>query len=86
MSSTFVHFQTLHERVISHPNTPVFKIPMSGTTWEDPEWIDISYTQFSADIERLARYWYNTIQPYNIPPRSVVGVWCVISRLFIHPY
>ncbi|GJJ08775.1 hypothetical protein Clacol_002994 [Clathrus columnatus] len=75
MSSAFIHLQTLCERIISHPNTPVFKIPKQGTSWEDPKWIDISYTQFNADIERVARYWYVTFGSHNIPLRSVIGVW-----------
>ncbi|GJJ08040.1 hypothetical protein Clacol_002247 [Clathrus columnatus] len=78
MCSTFIHFQTLHERVVSHPNTPVFKIPKPGTCWGDPEWIDVSYTQFNADIERLARYWYATLGSHNIPLRSVIGVWYMV--------
>lgn len=77
--STFVHFQTLHERVLSHPNTPVFKIPRPGTSSHDPEWIDVSFVQFNADIQRVARYWYAALEPYNLPARSVVGVWYVTT-------
>jgi hypothetical protein len=72
---TYVHFQTLRERVASHPHTPIFKLPKEGALGK--EWVDVSYTQFQADIERMARYWLGQLAPHNIPTRSVVGIWCV---------
>ncbi|KAF8523945.1 hypothetical protein BU17DRAFT_85424 [Hysterangium stoloniferum] len=70
---TYIHFQALRERVASHPNTPVFKLPKEGALGK--EWVDVSYTQFQADIERTARYWLGQLAPLNIPARSVVGIW-----------
>ena len=77
MSSPFVHFHALSARVASHPNTPVFKLPKAGA--QGREWVGVSYTQFQADIERMAKLWSAKLSAH-IPPRSVVGVWCASSR------
>ncbi|KAF8522637.1 acetyl-CoA synthetase-like protein [Hysterangium stoloniferum] len=71
-ASGHILFQTLRERVASHPDTPVFKLPKEGSLGK--EWADVSYSQFQADIERTARYWLGQL-PHNIPARSVVGIW-----------
>ncbi|KIJ57306.1 hypothetical protein M422DRAFT_198731 [Sphaerobolus stellatus SS14] len=72
-TSTFIHFETLRERVASNPDTPVFKLPKTDALGK--EWIDISYRQFQDDIERMARHWYAKLSSQNIPARSVVGIW-----------
>ena len=74
MFSSFVHFETLRARVASHPNTPVFKLPKAGALGR--EWVDVSYTQFQADIERMAKVWSTKLSTHT-PRRSVVGIWCV---------
>jgi len=74
MRSTFVHFETLRARVASHPDMPVFKLPKAGALGR--EWVNVSYAQFQADIERVAKLWSAKLAPH-ISPRSVVGIWCV---------
>ncbi|KAF8468652.1 hypothetical protein JB92DRAFT_3059106, partial [Gautieria morchelliformis] len=73
MPSTFVHFEALRARVASHPHTPIFKLPKPGALGR--EWVNVSYKDFQADIERMAKYWLAKLASQPLPPRSVVGIW-----------
>ena len=73
MHPTFVHFEALRARVASHPNTPIFKLPKPGAL--SREWVNISYREFEADIERMAKYWLAKLASQGLPTRSVVGIW-----------
>lgn len=73
MPATFIHFEALRARVASHPDTPVFKLPKPGAAGH--EWVNVSYRQFLADIERMAKYWLAKLSSRGLPPRSVVGIW-----------
>ncbi|KAF8511247.1 hypothetical protein JB92DRAFT_388282 [Gautieria morchelliformis] len=55
MPSTFIHFEALRARVASHPHAPIFKLPKPGALGR--EWVNVSYKDFQADIERMAKYW-----------------------------
>ncbi|KAF8511241.1 acetyl-CoA synthetase-like protein [Gautieria morchelliformis] len=73
MPSTFVHFEALRARMASHPDTPIFKLPKPGA--HGREWVNVSYKDFHADIERMAKYWLAKLASQGLPPRSVVGIW-----------
>ncbi|KAF8490122.1 hypothetical protein JB92DRAFT_1335767 [Gautieria morchelliformis] len=73
MPSTFIHFEALRARVASHPHAPIFKLPKPGALGR--EWVNVSYKDFQADIERMAKYWLAKLASQGLPPRSVVGVW-----------
>lgn len=73
MPATYVHFEALRARVVSHPDTPVFKLPKPGALGR--EWVDVSYREFEADIERMAKYWFAKLASHGLPARSVVGIW-----------
>jgi hypothetical protein len=44
-------------------------------------WTPVSYSQFLADVELLARHWARVLERDGIPQRSVVGMWLVDSSL-----
>ncbi|KAF8485541.1 acetyl-CoA synthetase-like protein [Gautieria morchelliformis] len=73
MPATFIHFEALRARVASHPHAPIFKLPKPGALGR--EWVNVSYKDFQADIERMAKYWLTKLASQGLPPRSVVGVW-----------
>ncbi|KAF8511233.1 hypothetical protein JB92DRAFT_3118229 [Gautieria morchelliformis] len=79
MPSTFIHFEALRARVASHPHAPIFKLPKPGALGR--EWVNVSYKDFQADIERMAKYWLAKLASQGLPPRSVVGVWRVNSMV-----
>ncbi|KAF8485538.1 hypothetical protein JB92DRAFT_2836839 [Gautieria morchelliformis] len=83
MPSTFIHFEALRARVASHPHAPIFKHPKPGALGR--EWVNVSYKDFQADIERMAKYWLAKLASQGLPPRSVVGVWRVNS-VFLYEF
>ncbi|KAF8506183.1 hypothetical protein JB92DRAFT_3122362 [Gautieria morchelliformis] len=83
MPSTFIHFEALRARVASHPHAPIFKLPKPGALGR--EWVNVSYKDFQADIERMAKYWLAKLASQGLPPRSVVGVWRVNS-VFLYEF
>lgn len=73
MPATFIHFEALRARVASHPDTPIFKLPKPGALGR--EWVNVSYKEFQADIERVAKYWLAKLTSQALVSRSVVGIW-----------
>ncbi|KAF9044691.1 hypothetical protein BDP27DRAFT_1346740 [Rhodocollybia butyracea] len=70
------HLTNLEDAVSRFPSRAAFKIPnVNPQTDEIEDWTDITFHQFSLDIEHLARYWYHVLRETNeIPQRSVIAL------------
>ncbi|EJD43657.1 acetyl-CoA synthetase-like protein [Auricularia subglabra TFB-10046 SS5] len=59
--------------VLEHSARAFATLPAFRVAGKDGRWSDITYAAFLADVERIARFWTETLQ--DVPARAVVGVW-----------
>jgi hypothetical protein len=72
------HLSVLQTSASLYTSLPAFYVPQVLSESNDVEaWAPISYTQFLADVEMLARHWAHVLKLDGIPQRSVVGMWLV---------
>ncbi|EJD43655.1 acetyl-CoA synthetase-like protein [Auricularia subglabra TFB-10046 SS5] len=65
---------------------PAFRLPVTGPgTGEVVGWKDITYAEFYADVERVAKFW---LAELKLSPRSIVGLWLGGMKYFdvVHAY
>lgn len=73
MVSFRTHLTALASAASQHPSSPVFKVPRKAGI--DIAWVPITYEDFLADVELVAKYWSKTLKSDGVPPKSVVGLW-----------
>lgn len=78
------HLTVLEDSAASYPDRPVFRVPKTGTDdGEVEDWQVVTYSQFNSCVTLYARHWARILNADGLPPRSVVGLWCVdFSFLF----
>ena len=69
------HLSVLTESSSKFGSAPIFKVPSFMTDGQLRDWVDISYTQFAADVERVGKYWHKTLALRSLRPKVVVGLW-----------
>ncbi|KAI0788601.1 hypothetical protein C8Q75DRAFT_793755 [Abortiporus biennis] len=70
------HLTVLEQSAARYPTAPAFYVPLvDNSTQEISEWQPISYTQFLADVEHVAKYWTTVLSNDGVLPGSVVGLW-----------
>jgi hypothetical protein len=76
------HLSVLQTSASLYASRPAFYVPQVLSESGDVEsWSPVSYTQFLADVELLARHWAHVLKLDGIPQRSVIGMWLVNWRL-----
>ena len=84
MVSFRTHLTVLESTAARLPSTPVFRVPsQSPTTGPVESWLPITYRQFLHDVELMSKYWARTLSSKNIPRESVVGLWYVLTNIFL---
>lgn len=78
------HLTVVESSAAAYPNQPAFRTPLvDPDTNQITRWLAITYQQFHEDVLASARYWSHTLTSDNIAPRSVIGIWQVLSPLLI---
>ncbi|EEU38679.1 uncharacterized protein NECHADRAFT_95150 [Fusarium vanettenii 77-13-4] len=63
----------LYASTRDYPSATALRIPNEGMA--ELSWKDITFTDFTKDIETCARYWANEFLERGIQQRSVIGLW-----------
>jgi acyl-CoA synthetase (AMP-forming)/AMP-acid ligase II len=71
------HLTVLENSAATYGSLPAFRLPTLESTGAVRDWQTVTYRQFFADVERVARYWHHRLVATGLPHRSVVGVWLV---------
>ena len=70
------HLTILEQSAEKYGSLPAFRLPIvDPDTKAVLQWRSITYQQFLADVERVARYWLRRLTEDGIAHRSVVGLW-----------
>lgn len=69
------HLQALYDAAAAHPDAPIIRTPILDAQDALVAWRSVSFTQFVADVEHVAKYWAATLSRDGIPSRSVIGLW-----------
>jgi acyl-CoA synthetase (AMP-forming)/AMP-acid ligase II len=78
MTPLRTHLTDLEAAASNYASCAAFKVPdLDPSTGRVREWVSINYEQFKKDVELFAKYWAHVLKAQGIPPRSVVGIWCV---------
>ena len=76
------HLSVLESSVRSYPTRPVFRTPVvDKDTSQISEWATVTYSQFHKGVEIYARHWSSILSADGIPPRSTIGLWCVLHLI-----
>ncbi|KIJ28867.1 hypothetical protein M422DRAFT_76814 [Sphaerobolus stellatus SS14] len=68
------HLSVLQGSSLRFSSAPIFKITATSADGRLNKWEDISYSQFAADIELVAKYWHKTLSLHSVGLGSVVGL------------
>ena len=71
------HLTVLEQSAALYPSSAAFRLPRTTPSGTVELWESISYRQFHLDVERFARHWHGVLSSLGLPPRAIVGLWCV---------
>lgn len=70
------HLTVLEQSAQKYGSLPAFRLPVvDPDTKIVLQWRSITYRQFLADVERVARYWLRRLTEDGIAYKSIVGLW-----------